>query len=199
MLIFTEHNFVFLESPKAASSSIHRAIAKYATIVFRNHPHVRHFSHRRYEMTIEPMLLKHYWDSPGETSAVIREPMDWMQSWYQFRARPAIDGRPQSTKGVSFEDFAIAFMDKNGAEYGNLGTQAQFLTNKSKKLPDTIWRFDELTGYEAYLSAKLNADISFIKRNASERRDIEISPETKRALMDYFAPDYEIYENARSR
>ena len=36
-----------------------------------------------------------------ETMAVIREPISWMRSWYRYRQRPFLNGKPASTQGIS--------------------------------------------------------------------------------------------------
>jgi len=39
----------------------------------------------------------------------MREPISWLGSWYRFRQRPHLDGRPASTKDMSFDELCATF------------------------------------------------------------------------------------------
>ena len=49
-----------------------------------------------------------------ETVCVIREPIDWLGSWYRFRSRSSAP-KAKSTKGISFETFVEGYLDEAAA------------------------------------------------------------------------------------
>ena len=198
MLIFSDINLVFFETPKTASIALHAALSPHADIVFGGPSNMRHFSPRRFQMKMLPMMMDHYWDTPPKTTAVIRNPIDWLGSWYRYRQRDELVRHPNSTRDMSFNSFANSYMSSEKQPFSNVGQQSKFLANADKNYPDDLWRFDALDTYCAYLSRKLNVEIELEKINVSNQYDISISAETMSALTDYFAKDFELYEGARS-
>jgi len=197
MLIFLEKEFVFFENHKTASTALHSALAPHADMVFQNHPHSRHLTPRRFELGLKPMLQKHYWKGSFETAAVIREPLDWLSSWYRYRKRDEIIDQPQSTANVDFEQFLDAYMQPEQPAYAHLGKQSSFLKNASKTLPETLWRYDAIESFVQHLETRLDLKISLDQQNISDRQELVVSSETKSKLEEFLSEDFKIYEAAR--
>jgi hypothetical protein len=72
---------------------------------------------------------EHFAQGPGpiETLAVMREPISWLGSWYRFRRRPFMEGKPNATFDVSFDDFVSAYMQGDPPGFANVGSQSKFL------------------------------------------------------------------------
>lgn len=85
MLISIEHGLVFLSMPKCASTSIEMALQNYMDIVVRGP--AKHTNYRRYERFCRPFLDQFCKQQKLETVCLIREPLDWLKSWYRYRTR----------------------------------------------------------------------------------------------------------------
>ena len=46
---------------------------------------------------------------PFTVIGVMREPRDWLGSWYRYRQRPGIPDKRRSTAGMSFDAFVEAY------------------------------------------------------------------------------------------
>ena len=100
MLVFWRQRLVFLATPKTGSTAIEAALgAAGGGVVIQRPPQLKHTTVQRYRRFVAPYLgdcVK------GETFAVIalmREPLDWLGSWYRYRQRE--DEVPEkSTRGT---------------------------------------------------------------------------------------------------
>ena len=64
---------------------------------------------------------------PPETIAVMREPLEQMESWFRYRQRESLIGHPNSTHGMSFADFVEARLADPQPPLAAVGRQDRFL------------------------------------------------------------------------
>ena len=79
-------------------------------MVISNPPDLKHAPVYRYNRFIRPMFEK-VCGTKLETLAVMRHPVDWLGSWYRYRRRPFMKGRPNSTHEVTFDEFVRAYVN----------------------------------------------------------------------------------------
>jgi hypothetical protein len=108
MLVFWKAKLVLLAVPKTGTTALEAAFGPWADGAFFNPPRLKHMTLRRYRRQLAPILAQD--GPPLEVMAVMREPVDWLSSWYRYRTRPELGTRPQSTAGLSFGDFALAWL-----------------------------------------------------------------------------------------
>ena len=109
MLIFYKERLAFLSVPKTGTTAYESALAPRADMVISEPPMLKHAPVYRYNRFIRPMFLK-VCDVELELMAVRREPVSWLGSWYRYRQRPFMEGKDNSTHGISFDDFVLAYM-----------------------------------------------------------------------------------------
>lgn len=169
MLVFWTKRLVVLAMPKTGSTSLKAAFRKHADIVFVNPPHFKHMTYARYRRHVLPMLDPEG-DRPLEVMAVVREPVDWLSSWYRYRARPAIRGRPQSTADIDFSGFVRAWLDEEPPEFARVGRQSRFLdTGGDAPGVDHLFAYDALDDAVAFLCDRLSVNEELERRNVSPR------------------------------
>ncbi|HRO15129.1 MAG TPA: gamma-glutamyl kinase, partial [Paracoccus sp. (in: a-proteobacteria)] len=104
MLAFVRARLVLFSVPKTGTTALESALAGRAELILRSRPEIKHLNLRQYHAHVAPILRM----IPGqrfETVAVIRDPVDWLGSWYRYRSRADLVGRPNSTAHVSFDRF----------------------------------------------------------------------------------------------
>ncbi|MEM7242201.1 MAG: hypothetical protein AAF429_08455 [Pseudomonadota bacterium] len=143
------------------------------------------------------MLMDHYWTEPPETAALIREPLDWLGSWYRYRQRPEIAHTPQSTADISFETFLETYLRQDKTPFAHVGQQSKFLRAANKTYPTHLWRFDNLEGFKGFLNDRLGSVIDLPHLNASETAEMSVSAKLRRKLEAFFEEDYKLYEAAK--
>lgn len=116
MLVFAKKKLVILAMPKTGTTSLEASLAPKADLVFRNPPNLKHTPAHRYYKSLRPYL-----EAGGleglELVCALREPIDWLGSWYRYRTRPAKDGMPTSTKGMSFDEYVNDYLKGKPPEW----------------------------------------------------------------------------------
>ena len=104
MLLFWKAKLVLLAVPKTGTTALEAALLAHADTAILNPPEKKHLTARRWRNQLAP-----FFENRGtrqiETMAIIREPRDWLGSWYRYRARPEISGSASSTAGMDFAQF----------------------------------------------------------------------------------------------
>lgn len=198
MLISLHRRLVFLAMTKTASTSIEEALLPLCHISFYRHPKVKHISYVRYKRFVQP-YLEEIGFSGFETTCLIREPISWVFSWYKYRSRQEILGQPESTADTSFDDFATAYLTER-KDFAQFGRQARFISDrKARPAVDHIYRYENLPAFAKFLESRFDQPFEFNHLNPSPEREFSLSPDVKKHLEEYLAPEYEIYESARGK
>lgn len=195
MLVFFKENLVFLAVPKTGTTAYETALRGRADIIYRKRPSLKHTPARKFVRVIAPYLDSAH-DLRPETMAVIREPVDQMRSWYRYRQKPALDGAPNSTKGMSFSDFIEEFLSDAPMPAAKLGTQHRFLTGKSDAvLVDHLFAYEKPTALLTFLENRFEMDLKIPVKNVSPSDvDTDLSEGLERRLRDRLTPDVLLHQ-----
>ena len=126
MLIFYKERLVLLSVPKTGTTAYEAALAGRADLVISNPPTLKHAPVYRYNRFLRPMF-KQVCGVELELMAVMRAPISWLGSWYRYRQRPFLAGKPNSTAGISFDAFVEGYLKGQPPAFANVGSQAKFL------------------------------------------------------------------------
>ncbi|WP_112320891.1 hypothetical protein [Oceanibium sediminis] len=199
MIISFKAGLAYLAAPKTGSTAIEAELRPASHIIFQGNAHSKHLTLREYQALVVP-LLNHVTAPEIETLAVIREPVDWVRSWYSYRQRPA--ERPEhSTRGLSFDEFLDGFEADTQAEVTqHIGDQARFVVNEAGDVGvDHLFRYDEMPALHSFLGRRFNRQFAFRPLNVSPRVKLEISPAQRERIERFFPRDVEIYNAVQSR
>jgi hypothetical protein len=195
MMVFYDERLVLLSVPKTGTTAYQTALRGRADIVMADPPELKHAPVYRYNRWLRPMFER-VCGVELELMAVMRNPIDWLGSWYRFRQRPFLDGKPTSTKGLSFDDFVRAYCKGDAPAFANVGSQAKFLEGRPNGCCVThLFRYEDQRAITAFLEDRLETKISLETLNASPRMDLSLSPEVERILRRKRAEDFELYES----
>ncbi|MBR9863840.1 MAG: hypothetical protein GYB24_10410 [Rhodobacteraceae bacterium] len=126
---------------------------------------------------------------------MIREPVDWLGSWYRYRSREELNGTPNSTANVSFDEFVAAYLSDNPPEFARVGSQAKFMSDKDGALGlSHLFRYDDMDGLVRFLQNRLNRQFTLGRANQSPKGETSLSPTLLAEYQKACAQDFEIYE-----
>ena len=198
MLIFSKAKLVLFSVPKTGTTAIETALAPHAAIALLDPPELKHAPVYRYNRFLRPMVEKYIGDEV-ETLAVIREPVSWLGSWYRYRQRPFLSGRPVSTEGLSFDQFVEAYLAETRPAYANVGAQSKFVEPRPNGTAITrFFKYEELQDCVAYLEERLELAISLPQVNVSPKQDLELSPALEARLRTACAADFHLWNSIPS-
>jgi len=197
MLVFWQEKLVFLAVPKTGTTALESALAPRASLVLRDPPHLKHSPVYRYERFLEPFFTK-AGGQTMETMAVVRHPVDWLSSWYRYRSRDAIAGQPNSTQGISFDQFVDEYCKGKPAPYAAVGSQATFVNGPQGDLGvDRLFQYEAMDKVIAFLAARLDQEITLPQRNVSPLVDATLAPQVRAKLERKRAAEFEVWAAAQ--
>lgn len=195
MLVFWDQRLVFLATPKTGSTAIEAALDGLASIAVLRPAAAKHTDAARYLRHIGPYLRA----SAGEaftTVALMREPLDWLASWYRFRHGedgPDADGAAQ---GLGFDRFVRDHMADPAPLHADVGSQAAFLTAPEGAV-DRIFAYEDIDRFVAFLEDRLDCGITLPRLNVSPEARLDIDDATVAGLRRHAAADYAMWERLR--
>ena len=195
MLVFYKERLVFLSVPKTGTTALETALRDRADMVISDPPELKHAPVYRYNRFFRPMFDK-VCDARMETLAMMREPISWLGSWYRYRRRPYMRGKPNSTHDVSFDDFVLAYMKGDKPGFARVGSQAKFLEPRPNGTSvDHLFRYEDMDRLIAFLEERLQTKIATDRANVSPQMDLMLSPEVEKRFRRKCADEFELYES----
>ncbi|CUH30790.1 hypothetical protein JSE7799_00886 [Jannaschia seosinensis] len=188
MLIFWKQKLVLLAVPKTGSTALEAELAPVADVAVVNPPGLKHCSVRKYRNRLAPFFERDG-QRPMELVAVMREPIDWLASWFRYRARTALDGQANSTARVDFDAFVAAYLSDAPPDYARVGSQAKFLEGGV----DHLFRYDRFPDLVAFLETRLDRKIELSEKNVSPARDALLSDALHDRLLHERRRDFDLW------
>ncbi len=195
MLVFFKERLAFLSVPKTGTTAYESALASRADMVLSDPPMLKHAPVYRYNRFIRPMYLK-ICDAELELMAVMREPIDWLGSWYRYRQRPFMKGKPNATFGISFDDFVLAYMKGKRPPFADVGSQFKFLEAQPNGTAVThLFRYEDQPRLQSFLNDRLGVTLELARENVSPPMELSLSDDVARRYRRKFAEEYDLYES----
>jgi hypothetical protein len=196
MLVFWKQRLVMLAVPKTGTSAYATALGPLASMVVSDPPELKHAPVYRYNRFFRPMFEK-VGGEDMELLAVIREPVSWLGSWYRYRQRAFLEGKPTSTRDMSFDDFCQAYAQGDRPPFANVGSQAKFVEPRPNGVSVThLFKYENQSGLIGFLEDRLGVTLDLPRENVSPRRDTDLSAATEEKLRRKCAEDFDIWERA---
>ncbi|MBN8290383.1 hypothetical protein JI664_00230 [Rhodobacter sp. NTK016B] len=195
MLVFWKQRLVLLATPKTGSTAIEAALGSLAALPVMQPAALKHTDARTWQRYLRPYLREM---SGGDFTALalIREPVDWLGSWYRSRLREDILDMPAGTRGLSFADFAEAYLHEPRHALADVGSQAEFLKGSDGTAcgVDRLFRYEDIGGFVTYLEDRLDFAIELPKENVSPEGDRDLPDDLRAQLAERMAEDYALYD-----
>ena len=184
-------DFVLLALPKTASTSLERTLAPYATEVVGSPPAQKHLPARGFVHTrAEVLAAQGHARESYELVTMFREPIEWLESWWRYRARE--DSR-QSTADLTFEEFALSYVSGDDGAPVPPGRPARFIRAQGAVAVDRIFSVERPDVWSAWFAERVGEPLTFERRNVSGVERGELTASTRDRLEAWFAPEYDVW------
>ena len=194
MLVFWKERLVFFAVPKTGTTALEGAMSPKASVILRDPPILKHVPVYRFRRFVLPLLDKAGPVDDLETVAVVRDPIDWLSSWYRYRHPDDLAGHPNSTRGVTFEQFVQEYMKPKPARFANVGSQAKFLGDKESIIGVThLFKYEALDRAREFFEERLETTLNINTLNVSPQMELELSAATRRDFERECALEYDVW------
>lgn len=195
MLVFFNERLVFLSVPKTGTTAYQTALSGCADIVVSGPPELKHAPVYRYNRWFRPMFEK-VCDAEMEVMAVMREPISWLGSWYRYRRRPFLAGKPGSTEGISFDEFVTAYTKGKRPSFADVGSQAKFLETQPNGVGIThLFRYEDQPRLKGFLKQRLSLNLELPQENVSPKMELRLSADVEWHFRKKCADEFALYES----
>lgn len=195
MLVFYRAKLAFLSVPKTGTTAYEAALRDHADLVISDPPMLKHAPVYRYNRFVRPMFLK-VCDTELEVMAVMREPVSWLGSWWRYRQRPFMEGKPNATHGISFDEFVLAYMKGQKPDFADVGSQFKFLESQPNGTGVThLFRYEDQARLQSFLSDRLGVTFDLTRENVSPSVPLELSAEVEDRYRRKFPEEFELYDS----
>ncbi|MDM7255158.1 MAG: hypothetical protein P3W90_000475, partial [Paracoccus sp. (in: a-proteobacteria)] len=135
-------------------------------------------------------------DASGEdftTVALMREPVDWLRSWYRFRRSEDAGPTASEMAHMNFEHFVESYLSDDPEPYARVGTQSEFLTLDGKPGVDQIFRYEDMANFLSFMESRLHCAITLPRINVPPAAETPMSPQLAARLAEKLAVDNALY------
>lgn len=209
MLIHASRGFVFLAQPKTGTTAIETAFRLHAQISVQKLP-FKHANYGGFLRWFEPYLdAAGFPRSSYQVVTVVRDPVDWLFSWYRYRSRPELrDAAGKASRNytgeLSFDQFVANYLafyveGKKGPTTANVrvGRPSRFVAPLEGHPPvDRVFPYENLDLLVDFLNQRLGRQVQLKPLNVSPPASFELQPDNEAALRDFFAPDIALHQQA---
>lgn len=140
-----------------------------------------------------------------ESFCLIRDPHEWIESWYRYRSRddlknPKHPNHKNFTGNISYDEFIDAYISKGARpSFANLGTQYNFMKLDTGEIGvDYIFSMDRVDLVIEFIKKITNKDIKIPLTNISPKINTELGAALKEQLNEYLKIDIALYNLVKS-
>ena len=195
MLIFWKERLVVIANTKTGSTSLESALEGLAEVVVSRPAPLKHTTARAFRRHVAPWLTELAGGTAFETVGLVREPLDWLGSWYRDRA-----GAGELPEGMDFAGFGRDVLALPPPPHARLVSQAAMLCDDAgAPLVDRLFRYDEIDRFVAFLEDRLGCAIHLPRLNVSPEAQMDLAPATVARMEQAMAEDFALYASIGAR
>ena len=194
-MISVEKRFIFVANTKAASTSIEHLLLPHSDIISSGNPQRKHIPMKQV-LNKYPFLFEQPNFQPDSffRFGVMRHPLDWIKSWYQYRK-----GNNVASPLADNIDFSAFWAQKDWNILRRNGTRhlqrQKFCSPHDELLMDVIIPHHRLGEMFGNICEELKIKNTLTEKNKSLLKDTETVPDMlKSELSEFYAKDFELFE-----
>jgi hypothetical protein len=193
MLVFWDQRLVVLATPKAGSTAVATALESLAALSVQRPAALKHTNVRDYQRFVRP-YLETTAGGPFTAVALMREPQEWLGSWYRFYQKSDHSDGPRSTRGLLFDAFVQDWCSDAPPPYADFGTQADFLApGTTGEGLNHLFRYADIDQFVHFLEDRLHCEITLPQVNVSPLAQLALSSDTQALFQQHAAADLALY------
>lgn len=191
MQVYFKQSLAYIAVPKTGTTAIEQALRPQAMLSLPNR--FKHMTTGQFRRRIAPFLEAEFGLKP-QLFAVLRDPEDHLRSWYRYRQRPKLDGKPESTRRISFDQFVLDVL-QDEKPHARTGRQWNMIRSADQDLAvHHLFAYEAQPALAEFLSWHFGEGITLPRRNVSPPAEAELEPATRAKLLAAFSEEAELHK-----
>lgn len=207
MIFLFQARLAILSQPKTGTTALDNALGSRASIAVNNPPQLKHLQYHKFMTFVAPWIEAQTGlaRSDYEVVSVMREPVDWLGSWYRYRSRDALKDakgkkRNNYSGDVSFDAFVQEALKPKGQRkaFAHLGSPCGVaLTADGAIGCDRIFPYEDLSGLYELIEARTKKALDLAKLNVSPKGDTTLSEQTRAKLLEAWSFAFDLHSSLK--
>lgn len=207
MLYLNRAGLVILSQPKTGTTALENALTPRSSISISRLPELKHMSYRGFMAYMAPMIEAYTGKkrSDYEVVSVMREPLDWLGSWYRYRTRDKLkttDSRHAAnyTGNMTFDQF-VRDVCRPLAEqpaHARVKTPSWVALSGANTIGvDRLYPYEDLASFHQLIIDRTGKPIDAKLANVSPEMPLSLTEQTKAVLQQAFAFEFELHASLK--
>lgn len=199
---------MILSQPKTGTTALEGALSARASIVVSKPPELKHISYRAFMKFVAPWIEAQTGleRSDYDVVSVMREPLDWLGSWYRYRTRNQLTkpDNPRSvnfTGNMSFDDFVrdVCRPDGQQPQHARVKTPSWVALAGPERIGvDRLFPYEALDAFRDFIEERTGKPIEDRTANVSPKMELSLAQETLVTLREHFAFEFDLHASLAS-
>lgn len=207
MIFLYRAKLLILSQPKTGTTALDSALGPRASIAVNSPPEMKHTGYRKFMKFVAPWIQaqtglarKNY-----EVVAVMREPIDWLGSWYRYRTREELSGGSGERAGnytgnISFEQFVLDVCKPKGEQpsYARMNSPCGVALAGERSIGvDRLFPYEDMSGLYELIEARTGKSVETKKMNVSPAMPLELSEAAREKIAGKFAFAFDVHASLK--
>jgi hypothetical protein len=201
MLISIKNRFIFLSNTKTASTSLEAALLNYCEIQRDGTPERKHISWRGVLEEYDFLFgIPQYSIESFFRFGIIREPLDWFVSWYNYRLNNKVESPLKP--GISLEEFwRMDDWVKWEAKGKKRLQKSLFVDNDGVCRFNAVIPLSELNRYAPLVLKRIGVkeEIPTLNKSGKSIAVRDVNPSLAEEVKEFWCEDYLFYEEMKEK
>lgn len=208
MLFLYRARLLMLSEPKTGTTATINALKPRASLVVNGPPEMKHTNYRKFLAFVAPWIKSQTGldRQDYDVVSVMREPIDWLGSWYRYRTRdelkdPAHPNSANYTGNVSFDEFVRAVMlpRDEKPQWAMINTPCTVaLKGRDSIGVDRIFPYEDLSGLHRLIEERTGKPVEAKLQNVSPSMDLVLDGATRQRALQHFAFACELHASLKA-
>lgn len=192
MQVFFKQSLAYIAVPKTGTTALEQALRPQAMLTLPNRH--KHMTAGQYLRRVAPFLKAEFGLEP-QLFAVLREPEDHLRSWYRYRQRPKLHGKPESAAGISFDQYVRDLLSEDCPPHARTGRQWNMIRSADHELAvHTLFAYEAPGPLKEFLAWRFGEGTTLARRNVSPAAEAELEPGTRAKLLMAFKEEADLHK-----
>lgn len=204
MIFLYQARLAILSQPKTGTTALDNALGPRASIAVNNPPQMKHMPYRKFVKFVVPWIKAQtgLGRLDYEVVSVMREPVDWLGSWYRYRTREDLKETSNSkrrgnyTGEVTFEEFVSETLKpkEERESFAQIGSPCGIALQQDGSVGcDLVFPYEDLSGLYELIEQRTKRPLELSMMNVSPVADMTLSDATHSRLREHWQFAFDLH------